>query len=109
LFADILQRAAPREPVSGGEEDKAAPTNGPGQALPLVESTNVKAETAEGASAEKKEGTQQPFKSKKKRGPPENGVPSSTKIMVANLPYELSEEKVGTHICPLIMSITNTS
>ena len=31
---------------------------------------------------------------KKKRGPPENGVPSATKIMVANLPYELSEEKV---------------
>lgn len=32
---------------------------------------------------------------KKKRGPPENGVPSATKIMVANLPYELSEEKVS--------------
>jgi len=34
------------------------------------------------------------FKGKKKRGPPENGIPSSTKIMVANLPYELSEDKV---------------
>jgi hypothetical protein len=109
LFADDLQRA-PREPASGGEEEKAAaPTNVPGQVLPLVESTNVKAETTEGVPAEKKEGTQQPFKPKKKRGPPENGVPSSTKIMVANLPYELSEEKVRASVCQWIMIMTNTS
>lgn len=35
------------------------------------------------------------FRAKRRRGPPENGVPSSTKVMVANLPYELSEEKVS--------------
>lgn len=34
------------------------------------------------------------YRGKKKRGPPEDGVPSKTKVMVANLPYELSEEKV---------------
>ncbi|KAK6505779.1 hypothetical protein TWF481_007671 [Arthrobotrys musiformis] len=28
---------------------------------------------------------------RRKRGPPENGVASTTKVMVANLPYELSE------------------
>jgi RNA recognition motif-containing protein len=34
------------------------------------------------------------FKDRRRRGPPENGVPSTTKVMVANLPYELSEEKL---------------
>ena len=30
----------------------------------------------------------------KQRGPPEDGIPSKNKVMVANLPYDLSEEKV---------------
>ncbi|RMZ75829.1 hypothetical protein DV737_g5108, partial [Chaetothyriales sp. CBS 132003] len=30
----------------------------------------------------------------KARGPPEDGIPSSTKVMVANLPYDLTEEKL---------------
>jgi len=30
----------------------------------------------------------------KQRGPPEDGIPSTTKVMVANLPYDLSEEKL---------------
>ncbi len=30
----------------------------------------------------------------RQRGPPEDGVPSKNKVMVANLPYDLSEEKV---------------
>lgn len=30
----------------------------------------------------------------KQRGPPEDGIPSKTKVMVANLPYDLSEDKV---------------
>lgn len=30
----------------------------------------------------------------KQRGPPEDGIPSTTKVMVANLPYDLTEEKV---------------
>ena len=32
---------------------------------------------------------------RKQRGPPEDGVPSKTKVMVANLPYDLREEKVS--------------
>jgi len=32
---------------------------------------------------------------RKQRGPPEDGVPSKTKVMVANLPYDLGEEKVS--------------
>jgi len=30
----------------------------------------------------------------KQRGPPEDGIPSTTKVMVANLPYDLTEEKL---------------
>ena len=30
----------------------------------------------------------------RQRGPPEDGISSKNKIMVANLPYDLSEEKV---------------
>lgn len=30
----------------------------------------------------------------RQRGPPEDGVASKTKVMVANLPYDLTEEKV---------------
>ena len=31
---------------------------------------------------------------RKQRGPPEDGVPSKTKVMVANLPYDLQEGKL---------------
>lgn len=34
----------------------------------------------------------------KQRGPPEDGIPSKLKVMVANLPYDLSEDKVVTEI-----------
>lgn len=30
----------------------------------------------------------------KQRGPPEDGIASTTKVMVANLPYDLTEEKL---------------
>jgi len=75
------------------EEEKLIATNLPGQVLPLVESTNVKNETVE-PNAQNDPAGAGGFKAKKKRGPPENGIPSTTKIMVANLPYELSEEKL---------------
>lgn len=58
----------------------------------MAESTNVNTERpAEQGQAGNKPAEAKP---KKKRGPPENGVPSATKIMVANLPYELTEEKL---------------
>ena len=34
---------------------------------------------------------------KRERGPPADGVPSKTKVMVANLPYDLAEDKVRTY------------
>lgn len=39
----------------------------------------------------------------KQRGPPEDGIPSTTKVMVANLPYDLSEEKASTPRPPVSM------
>ncbi|KAF3939980.1 hypothetical protein ABW19_dt0200578 [Dactylella cylindrospora] len=49
--------------------------------------------TTEPAKTESKspDGDRAGFKQRRKRGPPENGVASTTKVMVANLPYEMSE------------------
>lgn len=43
---------------------------------------------------EQKERPSRPPRERRERGPPANGVPSKTKVMVANLPYDLSEEKL---------------
>lgn len=84
--------------VQNGAPEAEAPVNVPGQVLPLTEAIAVtkesptKQENAPPAvpAAEGQGG----YKGRKKRGPPEDGVPSKTKVMVANLPYELSEEKL---------------
>jgi hypothetical protein len=33
-------------------------------------------------------------RARRERGPPADGIPSKIKVMVANLPYDLTEEKV---------------
>ena len=65
-------------------------TNVPGQVLPLTETTNDGVPATNGA--EEKPRTARP---PRQRGPPEDGIPSKNKVMVANLPYDLSEEKVN--------------
>lgn len=88
---------AKRSEGHDGDEktDEAAAIPVTGQAVPLGESTNVKADVADSSGPHHAEGSgRSGFKPKKRRGPPENGVPSCTKIMVANLPYELSEDKL---------------
>ncbi|KAJ5619089.1 hypothetical protein N7510_003073 [Penicillium lagena] len=59
---------------------------------------DVPAETAEGEAAgtegAKKEGKPRVARPQKQRGPPEDGIPSKTKVMVANLPYDLTEDKL---------------
>ncbi|BDD62141.1 hypothetical protein MPDQ_002161 [Monascus purpureus] len=77
------------------QTDRAAteePTNVPGQAAPLTEITN------ENKTAVVTEAPKQPAKPRarvqKQRGPPEDGIPSKTKVMVANLPYDLTEDKL---------------
>jgi RNA recognition motif-containing protein len=43
--------------------------------------------------ADKKKSTQAQ-RERRERGPPADGIPSKTKVMVANLPYDLTEEKL---------------
>jgi RNA recognition motif-containing protein len=57
--------------------------------LPLTDVTADSNQTAP-AGEEKTRAPRQP----KQRGPPEDGIPSTTKVMVANLPYDLTEDKL---------------
>jgi hypothetical protein len=59
--------------------------------LPLTDVTNEANQAPADAPKEPKQRTPRP---PKQRGPPEDGIPSTTKVMVANLPYDLSEDKV---------------
>ncbi|OTB08215.1 hypothetical protein M426DRAFT_19361 [Hypoxylon sp. CI-4A] len=65
-------------------------TNGPAdsEVLPLTDITN-KADTDKGDKAKKG-----PARERRERGPPADGIPSKNKVMVANLPYDLTEEKL---------------
>ncbi|KAF8424777.1 RNP domain protein [Terfezia claveryi] len=81
-----------------GAPEAVAPVNVPGQVLPLTEATTAVQESPAKqenplSSALVTEG-HGGYKGRRRRGPPEDGVPSKTKVMVANLPYELSEEKL---------------
>ncbi|KAK4898355.1 hypothetical protein LTR27_003951 [Elasticomyces elasticus] len=91
------------ETPAEGEEaaTNGTPTNVPGQAAPLTSTTNQAQTGEEGTTTtDAKPNTRQPREPRepreprKQRGPPEDGVPSKTKIMVANLPYDLREEKL---------------
>lgn len=73
---------------------------GEGEVLPLTDTTQAASNDAnivEGAAVSKKAKTPKEPRAPREprqRGPPEDGVPSKNKVMVANLPYDLSEEKV---------------
>lgn len=72
-----------------GTEEAAAPAAANDEVLPLTDITN-KNITDNSKSKDKS----RPAREKKERGPPADGIPSKTKVMVANLPYDLTEEKV---------------
>lgn len=72
-----------------GEEGEAAA----GEDQPLADITNKENPDQQGKGPKNQDRAQ---KERRERGPPADGVPSKTKVMVANLPYELTEEKVGT-------------
>ncbi|KAI4215399.1 MAG: hypothetical protein LQ351_002299 [Letrouitia transgressa] len=79
----------------GGRSRQAntnGPTNVPGQVAPLTETTNESAvvETIADGTEAKPRSPRTP----RQRGPPEDGIPSKNKVMVANLPYNLSEDKL---------------
>ncbi|KAK8214546.1 hypothetical protein IWZ01DRAFT_242661 [Phyllosticta capitalensis] len=82
--------------AQSAEPADSAPTNVPGQVLPLTETTNQALTTEKGTDGTTTAKTAKPVvqRERKQRGPPEDGVPSKTKVMVANLPYDLKEEKL---------------
>ena len=88
LFCTTLKLTRVSQRGAEGAEGEA-PTNVPGQVLPLTNVTNDGEATANGTDT-KPRTPRQP----RQRGPPEDGIPSKNKVMVANLPYDLSEEKV---------------
>ncbi|KAM0514199.1 hypothetical protein ACHAPE_007036 [Trichoderma viride] len=60
------------------------------QAEPLKDITNTLSEDKD----DKKKNQNRPQRERRERGPPADGIPSKTKVMVANLPYDLTEEKL---------------
>ncbi|KAL8732277.1 MAG: hypothetical protein Q9166_002849 [cf. Caloplaca sp. 2 TL-2023] len=75
-------------------ETTDAPTNVPGQVLPLTDTTNEGTATEQPADAGTTDSKSRTSRQRRQRGPPEDGIPSKNKVMVANLPYDLSEEKL---------------
>ncbi|KAI5298937.1 ribose-phosphate pyrophosphokinase [Ascosphaera pollenicola] len=71
------------EAAQSGNEQTATTT------APLADSTNEGNEQSEHAKDQNK-----PRRAPRHRGPPEDGIPSKTKVMVANLPYDLNEDKL---------------
>jgi hypothetical protein len=61
------------------------------ETLPLQDITN---EAPIDAAKDGKTAAPRAPRERRERGPPADGVPSKNKVMVANLPYDLSEEKV---------------
>lgn len=85
------QKTEAGEGAEHAEGEAAAPAAEP--APTLTETTNdATAEKAAEGTAGKKPHVP---RERKQRGPPEDGVPSKTKVMVANLPYDLKEDRVS--------------
>lgn len=75
----------------------------------MTETTNT-AETKDKEVKEPKEKAEKaprPPRERRERGPPADGIPSKNKVMVANLPYDLSEEKVRFAV--LFLRVTSNS
>ena len=58
---------------------------------PLQDITN---KDVDADKIDKKTTQARPPRERRERGPPADGIPSKNKVMVANLPYDLTEEKV---------------
>jgi len=78
----------------GGARGAAESGEGVTEPLPLTDVTNEANKAPVLAAGEGKDAKPRPARLPKQRGPPEDGIPSTTKVMVANLPYDLSEEKL---------------
>ncbi|KAK7749008.1 hypothetical protein SLS53_001034 [Cytospora paraplurivora] len=77
----------------GAESAAAAPADdaAANEVQPLQDITN---QTNNADPAGKNKTQARPARERRERGPPADGIPSKTKVMVANLPYDLTEEKL---------------
>ncbi|KAG9234519.1 hypothetical protein BJ875DRAFT_461261 [Amylocarpus encephaloides] len=77
---------------SKGEEGAELPA---ADVLPLTDAPKETTEKSDKTEKGDKEGkpARQP-RERRERGPPADGIPSKIKVMAANLPYDLSEEKL---------------
>ncbi|CAG8026478.1 unnamed protein product [Penicillium nalgiovense] len=80
---DTLKWMLTLQKAQDGQEATEAPVS----ETPLADTTNEKDTTS-------KAGEARAARPQKQRGPPEDGIPSKTKVMVANLPYDLTEDKL---------------
>jgi len=83
----------PRGDGQGAETSEAVPAAG--EPLALTDVTNKSANvTAENTDSKAAPAARAPREPRRERGPPADGIPSKNKVMVANLPYDLTEEKL---------------
>ncbi|KAF7716480.1 RNA recognition motif-containing protein [Penicillium ucsense] len=86
----------------GRTQDGQEPTETNTNAATTAPAATADATTLKDATSEKapsvtegaKAGKARAPRPQKQRGPPEDGIPSKTKVMVANLPYDLTEDKL---------------
>jgi len=76
------------------KEEGAAPAQDAGAAEAQPEALKDVTNEATGEKEGKSGKAQARPRERRERGPPADGIPSKTKVMVANLPYDLTEEKV---------------
>ncbi|PWY85830.1 RNA-binding domain-containing protein [Aspergillus sclerotioniger CBS 115572] len=88
-----LPRAGRSQAPAPNGQDTTEPATIPDEAAPLAEVTDQN-ETVASGEAGKQAGKPRAPRPQKQRGPPEDGIPSKTKVMVANLPYDLTEDKL---------------
>ncbi|KAN0106054.1 RNA-binding domain containing protein [Hyaloscypha variabilis] len=77
---------------SRGEEGAELPATS--EVLPLTETTNQAPTETKDKDKDAKPAANRAPRERRERGPPADGIPSKNKVMVANLPYDLSEEKL---------------
>ncbi|KAH8802707.1 hypothetical protein F5884DRAFT_480050 [Xylogone sp. PMI_703] len=80
----------------GGEQGATAEGAAKEDAPASTEAAAATTETPAATEEDKKKSAKTPAqpRERRERGPPADGIPSKTKVMVANLPYDLSEEKL---------------
>lgn len=83
-------------------EEAAAPEAATDEVQPLTDITNkINADVLDKTAKDKARAPREP-RERRERGPPADGIASKNKVMVANLPYDLTEEKVKSSLLVLL-------